>query len=249
MLSPLEAYNVYIFWLLGLGSRKFGTGLIIDTIFLYSVIVVLISICIFLLPIEKASIYADPLQHFVENNYLFVLAILKQQVANRRALINFPILFTLFNYILLCNLLGLLPFGFTLTAHIVQTFSLGFSIFLGIVIFGINSHKQKFLTLFVPEGVNIIFAFFLVFIELVSYIIRPFSLSVRLFANMLAGHTLLAILSSFVLILAASSYWFIALLPLLFVIFVVILECAIALIQSYVFVILVCIYINEVYNL
>jgi len=206
MFSPLEAYNVYIFRFFGFHFFRFWFGLTLDTIFLYGCVVFFVLALIFCMSTVVGGFYPKTIQRFIESDYLFCLSVLKQQISNRRALVLFPLLFTVFNYILFSNLVGLLPFSFTLTAQLVQTFTLGFSIFLGLVIFGILHLRERYLTLFVPEGVSSVFAFFLVYIEVASYVIRPFSLSVRLFANMLAGHTLLAILSVFVAVVGASFY-------------------------------------------
>lgn len=177
-----------------------------------------------------------------------MLETFKQQITNVRGLVFFPICFTTFVSILFCNILGLLPYGYTLTGHIMQTFSLGFSLFLGILILGFVSVKVDFLRIFVPTDVPQALLFFLVYIELMSYIIRPFSLSVRLFANMLAGHTLLAIVSSFTVYIGASKIWFLIIIPFAFLGFIFLLEVGIAFIQSYVFLMLLCIYLNDVFK-
>jgi len=155
--------------------------------------------------------------------------------------------FFLFNFILGSNFLGLLPYGFTLTSHVIFTLTVALSIFVGITLINIVNNQFGFLNLFVPRGVPKLLLPFLVIIEVVSYLIRPFSLAIRLFANMLAGHTPLNIIASFVFN-CFKSFPLLTLLPLLFVIFVVVLEFRIAAVQAYIFTILVVIYLSDVYQ-
>jgi len=183
----------------------------------------------------------------MEKAYQFVLTVLRLQVVNFKVLKFFPLFFVVFFFILSCNLLGLVPYSYTLTGHIIQTFTLGFSLFFGIVVLGFLRSKLQFLGLFVPTGVPSFLVPFLVGIELVSYLIRPFSLSIRLFANMLAGHTLLAVISSFIVYLSSTKFWYLSFIPLVFCFAIFVLEVGIAFIQSYVFLILLSIYMNDVY--
>lgn len=130
--------------------------------------------------------------------YTFILNLIRGQISNLLVLKYFPIVFFLFNFILASNFLGLLPYGFTITSHIIFTLTIALSIFIGITLINIVNNQIGFLNLFVPSGVPKLLLPFLVTIEIVSYLIRPFSLAVRLFANMLAGHTPLSIMASFV---------------------------------------------------
>jgi ATP synthase subunit 6 len=143
--------------------------------------------------------------------------------------------------------MGLLPYGFTITGHIIFTFQIAFSLFFGITIINIVNNQFGFLKIFMPTGVPVFLVPFLVIIEVVSYLIRPFSLSVRLFANMLAGHTLLKILSISTFALM-KRYMLLSIFPLLFIVFISILELGIAIVQAYIFTILVSIYINDIYS-
>lgn len=186
-------------------------------------------------------------QYAIENIYLFVLQLFKQQVSNIVALKYFPLVLFIFSFILLSNLIGLLPYGFTITGHIIFTFQIAFSLFVGITLINFFNNKLEFFNLFVPSGVPKPLVPFLVIIEIVSYLIRPFSLSVRLFANMLAGHTLLNILSAFIFNIF-KQYAVISFLPLLFIVFIIVLEFCIAIVQAYIFSILTCIYLNDIYN-
>jgi len=121
-------------------------------------------------------------------------------------MIFFPLFLSVYVYILFANLIGLFPFSFTVTTYISQTFTLAFSLIIGLVLFGLRHAKYKFGAIFVPGGVPALLVYFLVLIEVASFLIRPFSLAIRLFANMLAGHTLLAIISGFVLYMTATKY-------------------------------------------
>lgn len=186
-------------------------------------------------------------QYSLENIYSFVLQLFRQQINNIVALRYFPLVLFIFSFILISNLIGLLPYGFTITGHIIFTFQIAFSLFFGITLINIINNKLEFLNLFVPSGVPKPLIPFLVIIEIVSYLIRPFSLSVRLFANMLAGHTLLNILSAFIFNVF-KKYALISFLPLLFIVFIIVLEFCIAIVQAYIFSILTCIYLNDIYN-
>src|ERR1700741_4746888 len=147
----------------------------------------------------------------------------------------FPFVFTLFMFILFGNLLGMIPYSFTFTSHIIVTFGLAITVFIGVTLIGIARHGFRFLMLFVPHGVPKVLLLLLVPIELLSYFIRPFTLSIRLFANMLAGHTMLAIFGGF-----AASIGLFAFFPTGINVLLVGLEFLVAVLQAYVFAILTC---------
>jgi len=161
----------------------------------------------------------------------------------------FPFVFTLFIFILFCNALGLVPYNFTPTSHIIVTFAMAIVVFLGVTVIGFVRHGTHFLTLFVPSGVPIALLPLIVLIEVISYLTRPISLSVRLFANMMAGHTMLKVFAGFVVSLGAISFGIAGVAPLAFVIALTGLEFLIAFLQAYVFAILTCIYLNDALNL
>lgn len=181
-------------------------------------------------------------QRLAELMFLFVYYIVKQQ-SGIKGLNFFPVIFALFYFILFLNLLGLTPFGFTVTSQIACTFLLGFSIFLGVVFIALAVLKKDFIKLFIPATTGPIVPL-LIGIEIFSYCIRPISLSVRLFANMLAGHTLLHILAGFGVSLLKVDF-FIGIFMFLPIIAICALELGIAFLQAYVFVVLVCIYLKE----
>jgi len=140
-------------------------------------------------------------------------------------------------------MLGLVPYSFTVTSHIIVTFAIAFSIFLFATILGFIMNGRKFLKLFLPEGVPIYLAPLLVPIEIVSYISRPISLAVRLAANMMAGHTMIKVFAGFVVALGVFGVA-----PFLFIILLYILETVIAFLQAYVFAVLTCLYLNDSFN-
>ena len=162
----------------------------------------------------------------------------------------FPFIFTLFMFIMFANALGLLPFGlvglhgFTVTSHIIVTFALAMVVFIGVTIVGIVKHGFRFFTFFVPRGVPLAMMPLLVPIEVLSYLARPVTLSLRLFANMMAGHTMLAVFGTFVVLLGVAG-----IAPFLTIVLLMALEVMIAMLQAYVFTILTCLYLNDALHL
>ena len=142
-------------------------------------------------------------------------------------------------------MIGMLPYAFTVTSHIIVTFILASIIFVGVTIIGFTKHGIGYLKLFVPSGVPIVLLPLIVVIEIISYLSRPVSLSVRLFANMMAGHTMLKVFGGFVISLGLLGGW----LPLSFSVALTGLEILVAFLQAYVFAILTCIYLNDALNL
>ena len=157
----------------------------------------------------------------------------------------FNLIFSLFMFVLFCNMLGMLPYSFTVTSHIIVTFVLAAFIFIGVTIIGFIKHGLGYLKLFVPSGVPLILLPLIVVIEVISYLSRPVSLSVRLFANMMAGHTMMKVFGGFVISLGIVGGW----LPLSFSVALTGLEILVAFLQAYVFAILTCIYLNDALNL
>lgn len=197
---------------------------------------------------RNRSLVPSRLQSIAEMAYEFVANIVKQ-TAGQEAMAYFPVVFTLFTFILVSNLLGLINIPglshfyapFTSTSHIIVTFALAAMVFVGVTFIGIFKHGLGFLKLFVPSGVPWLMLIILVPIEVISYFTRPISLSVRLFANMMAGHTLLKVFGGFVIGLGLLGGWA----PLLFMVPFTGLEVLVAFLQAYVFAILTCIYLND----
>jgi len=208
------------------------------------VITAIISLIFIYLGIFKSKYIPSYWQLVVELLYLFIIDIIKQQ-AGKEAIKYFPILFTTFIFILFSNLIGLIPANFTSTSHIIITLTLSLSLNLGFLLIGLITYGTAYLWFFVPTGTPKFLLPLIVLIEIISYSLRPFSLAIRLFANMMAGHTLLFILSSFVISLMNTKYYFLSILPFFFVLAVVLLEIGIAFLQAYVFVVLLSIYLND----
>ena len=192
----------------------------------------------------ESMLIPNGIQRLAEVMYIFMNNLVKQQ-AGLRGLNYFPILLLLFYLILFLNLVGLTPYGFTCTSQACYTFTLGFGMFIGIVIIGLRVQKANFVNQFVPATSGPIVPLLIV-IEVFSYCIRPFSLSIRLFANMLAGHTLLHILASFAMSMLKVDF-LVSLLMAAPIVAICVLEFGIAFLQAYVFIVLVCIYLKESY--
>ena len=163
----------------------------------------------------------------------------------------FPFITVIFTFILFNNLIGLVPYSFTITSHLIVTFILSFSIFIGAIIICISKHKAQMFSIFLPGNTSFGLALLLVPIELISYVFKPISLGVRLFANLMAGHTLLKVIVGFAwsMLLLENFMSFMHLVPLLVLVILMGLELGVAVIQAYVFTVLMCIYLNESINI
>jgi F-type H+-transporting ATPase subunit a len=159
----------------------------------------------------------------------------------------FPFVFSLFMFILVANLLGMFPYFFTVTSHIIVTAAMAMAVILTVIVYGLWRHKLHFFKLFVPSGVPAVLLPFITLIEILSFISRPISLSIRLFANMLAGHITLKVFAGFVVALGSAGFVGIlgAILPLLAAVALTALEFLVAALQAYVFAILTCLYLND----
>jgi F-type H+-transporting ATPase subunit a len=186
------------------------------------------------------------LQSLSEMTYEFVAGMLRDG-AGEAGMKFFPLVFSLFIFVLTANLFGMIPFAFTVTSHIIVTFALAMLVFLTVTIYGFVRHGTHFLRVFVPSGVPIYVLPLVVLIELISFLSRPISHSVRLFANMLAGHITLKVFAGFVggLLGAGAALAPLAVLPLAMVVALTALEFLIAFMQAYVFAILTCLYLND----
>ena len=183
-------------------------------------------------------------QSMAEIAYEFVANMIRENVGTD-GMKYFPFVFTLFVFILILNLLGMLPYSFTVTSHIVVTFALAALVFLVVTAIGFARHGVGYLKLFVPDGVPLWLMPLIVPIELISYLIRPVSLSVRLFANMLAGHTMLKVFAGFIVSLGVVG----GIAPFLVTVAFTGLEFFVAFIQAFIFTVLTCIYLNDAVNM
>ncbi|WP_274629864.1 F0F1 ATP synthase subunit A [Arvimicrobium flavum] len=186
------------------------------------------------------------MQSISEMSYEFVANMLRD-AAGSHGMRFFPFVFSLFMFVLTANLLGLFPYFFTVTSHIIVTFALAMLVIGTVVVYGFMKHGLGFLKLFVPQGVPGILVPLVVLIEVISFLSRPISLSVRLFANMLAGHITLKVFAGFVTSLSALGAVgiFGAILPLIMTVAITALEFLVAFLQAYVFAVLTCMYLND----
>nr|AYR06684.1 ATP synthase F0 subunit 6 [Rhodogorgon sp.] len=198
----------------------------------------------------KNNIIPNNWQVLQENFYQLTVNMVRDNLGNKGEY-YFPFIFSLHIILLFCNLIGMIPYSFTVTSHIIFTFGLALSIFIGINIIGIQIHGFKFFSLFLPRGVPLIIIPLLVTIEIVSYVVKVFTLSIRLFANMTSGHTLLKIIAGFAwtMLTAGGLLAFFHLIPLILLLILIGLELGIAILQAYVFTLLTCIYLNDVIDL
>ncbi|RJG46042.1 MULTISPECIES: F0F1 ATP synthase subunit A [unclassified Mesorhizobium] len=186
------------------------------------------------------------LQSISEMSYEFVASMLRD-AAGTHGMKFFPMVFSLFMFVLVANLLGLFPYFFTITSHIIVTFMLALLVIGTVVVYGIMKHGFGFFKLFVPQGVPGILVPLVVLIEVISFLSRPISLSVRLFANMLAGHITLKVFAGFVASLSTLGAVGVAgsILPLAMTVAITALEFLVAFLQAYVFAVLTCMYLND----
>ena len=211
---------------------------------LFMVVSSLSILLLLFLATKKKSLIPSKIQLVGEMSYAFVAKMISDTAGNN-AKPFFPFIFTLFMFVLFCNMVGMLPYSFTVTSHIIVTFVLAAAIFIGVTVIGFIKHGIKYLELFVPKGVPVVLLPLIIIIEVISYLSRPVSLSVRLFANMMAGHTMLKVFGGFVISLGLLGGW----LPLGFSVALTGLEILVAFLQAYVFAILTCIYLNDALNL
>jgi len=239
--NPMHQFNVY-----RIGPEiSFGN---VDISFtnasLFMMISALAIISVFFVGTKRKAIIPTKIQLLTELSYTLISKMISD-TAGSKAKPYFPFVFSLFMFVLFCNMLGMLPYSFTVTSHIIVTFALAAVIFVGVTIIGFVNHGAGYLKLFIPSGVPLFLLPLIVIIEIISYLSRPVSLSVRLFANMMAGHTMLKVFGGFVISLGIIGGW----LPLGFTVALTGLEILIAFLQAYVFAILTCIYLNDALNL
>lgn len=196
-----------------------------------------------MLGMRRRSLVPGRWQCLAEVTYEFIANLLRDTVGSdgRR---YFPFIFALFMFILFGNLLGMLPYSFTFTSHIVVTFVIAMMVFVGVTVVGFIKHGMHFFSFFVPPGLPIVLWPLMIPIEIVSYLSRPISLAIRLFANMTAGHTMLKVFAGFIPALGAAG-----ILPLAFVTALTGLEILIAFLQAYVFTVLTCLYLSDALRL
>jgi F-type H+-transporting ATPase subunit a len=240
MHSPMEQFEIKRLLDLKIG----GLDVSFTNSATWMVIAVILATAVFVYGMRQRALVPGKLQSVAEMGYEFIAGMVRDNVGDDGKK-YFPFILTLFIFILFCNTLGLVPYSFTPTSHIVVTFAMAIFVMVGVTIIGFAKHGLHFLSFFAPKGVPFILLLLLVPIEIISYLIRPFSLSIRLFANMLAGHTMLKVFGGFVVMMGLLGGWA----PLAFIVVLTGLELLIAFLQAYVFAILTCLYLNDALHL
>jgi F-type H+-transporting ATPase subunit a len=236
MQSPMEQFEIHRLLNFHIGSLDASY----TNSALWMTIAVILATLLFVVGMRPRALVPGRLQSVAEVGYEFVAGMVRDNVGDAGKK-YFPFILTLFFFILFCNVLGLVPYSFTPTSHIIVTFAMAIVVVIGVTIIGFIKHGLHFLEFFVPKGVPFVLLLLVVPLEVISYSVRPFSLSIRLFANMLAGHTILKVFGGFVVMLGLLAGW----VPLAFIVVFTALELLIAFLQAYVFAILTCLYLND----
>jgi len=237
--SPLEQFEIIPYWQIKINNLDLSfTNSSVAMVFTVAFITIFLTATV-----KTRSIIPTRLQLISEMSYDFVAQLLKDTIGNEGKQ-YFPFVFTIFMFVLIGNMVGMIPYSFTFTSHIIVTFGLASVVFIGTTILGFIKHRLHFFSFFVIPGLPWYMLPLLIPIEIISFLSRPISLSVRLFANMLAGHTLLKVFAGFVVALGIGGV-----LPLAFIVALTGLEILIAFLQAYVFAILTCLYINDALHL
>ena len=249
--SPLEQFEILP--LLPITIIFLDFSITNQTIMLSLIVFFLISIFFIVLKQSTNTLFIVPhrFQIVLELLYSMILGIVVDNISGKKAQLFFPLIFTIFFFISSMNLIGLIPYSYTVTSHFIVTFSISFFIFIGMNIICVKTHKLEFFSLFLPSGTSVLLAFLLVPVELISYTFKPLSLAIRLFCNMMAGHTLLKVFAGFAWSLSGTTgvLFLMHYVPLLILIPLFGLELGVALIQAFVFSLLTCIYLNDALNL
>ena len=238
--SPLEQFEIGKI----IDISLFGFDISLTNSSIFMLIAGALAFVYFILAFKAQKLIPSRLQVSADMVYNLILDMLNQNVGPN-GLVFVPLIFTLFIFILLCNLLGMIPYGFTVTSHISVTFALAMLIFLLVTIVGFIKHGFHFLSLFLPKGTPLWLAPLMIVIELFTYLARPMSLSLRLAANMVAGHILLKVMAGFVI----SLIIFLKFLPIPLMVILIGFEIFVAILQAYIFAILSCVYLNDAINL
>ena len=246
MHSPVEQFTIKSL----LALELFGFDISFSNSALFMMLSVLVSVTYLTLAMRRREIVPGRLQASAEMFYEFISEMVKSNVGSEGRPF-FPFIFTLFIFLLFGNMLGLIPYSYTFTSQIIVTFVLAAFIFVGVTLVALVKHGMHFFSFFVPPGAPKVLVPFLIIIEVISYFVRPVSLSVRLFANMLAGHTMLKVFAGLAVMLTSAGGIFAAgsVLPFLALIGLTGLEVLVAGLQAYVFTILTCMYLNDALHL
>lgn len=241
MPDPIHQFNLERIFPIHVG----GWDLSFTNSAFFMLLAVLLTTAFFLAATQARALVPGRLQSMAEVAHEFIANMLKESVG-KEGMKFFPFVFTIFIFIFVCNMMGLIPGAFTVTSHIVVTAALAGMVFLTVLVVGFAKNGLHFLKLFVPSGVPIYVLPLVTLIEIISFLSRPISHSVRLFANMLAGHITLKVFGGFVvMLLGAGSFAVLAPLPFLMAVAITALEFLVAFLQAYVFTMLTCMYLND----
>lgn len=247
--SPLEQFAIIPLIPISISSNIF---LSFTNSSLFMLLTISLVLLLFhLVTLNGGYLIPNAWQSLVEMIYEFVLNLVNEQISGPKTHRFFPLVFVTFTFLLFCNLIGMIPYSFTVTSHFVVTLGLSLSLFIGVTIVGFQTHGLHFFSFLLPQGVPLALAPFLVLLEFISYCFRALSLGIRLFANMMAGHSLVKILSGFAwtMLSVGGLIQFASIVPFLIVVALTGLELGVACLQAYVFTILICIYLNDAINL
>ena len=240
MASPLHQFQIEPIVPIKIGN--------VDISFTNSSLLMVIAVfaisAFLMLGMRRHALVPGRFQSLAEISYEFVAGMIRDNVGSAGREF-FPYIFSLFMFVLFGNLLGLLPYSFTFTSHIIVTAALALTVFIGVTIVGVVNHGFHFISFFVPKGVPVALMPLMIPIEIISYLSRPVSLSIRLFANMMAGHTMLKVFAGFILTLGLLGGWA----PLAMDVALIGFEVLVAFLQAYVFTVLTCLYLNDALHL
>jgi F-type H+-transporting ATPase subunit a len=247
--SPLEQFEVTS--LIGLNAPLFGfLNITLTNLALYAMIVLFLVSALHFMGNNNNKLLPSKWSIGLESSFASINSMVREQIGRNNE-IYLPFIYSFFFFVLIANLTGNVPYSFTITTSIVVSLGLSFTIFIGVTILGLSIHRLHFFSFFIPSGTPLGLVPLLTLIELVSYVARAFSLGIRLFANLVAGHTLMKIISTLLYQLFTSSLLVAALALIPFALFLAImsLELAVSFIQAYVITILTCSYIKDAIEL
>ena len=239
MAKPLEQFEIKTYIPIEIG----GMDVSFTNASMFMVIAITAVTLFLTLGMRRHALVPGRWQSMAELSYVFIATLLRDNVG-KEGRKYFPFIFTLFMFLLFSNAIGLIPYAFTVTSHVIVTFALAIVVFLGVTVIAIIKHGLRFFSFFLPPGVPLYMAPLLVPIEVVSYLARPVTLALRLFANMMAGHTMLKVFAGFIVLLG-----FAGIAPSAVIVALYGLEVIVAVLQAYVFTILTCLYLSDALHL
>jgi F-type H+-transporting ATPase subunit a len=238
--SPLEQFTINKL----IDISAFGIDISFSNSALFMVLSSLVSFVCFLYALKGADLIPTGPQVILEELNNFICSLVNENIG-KQGKVFVPFVFSIFLFVLMCNILGMLPYSFASTSHIIVTFSLAVIVFTTVIVFGFINHGLHFFSIFFPSGTPLWLAPLMIFIELFTFLARPFTLAIRLAGNMMAGHVLVKVLASFVIAMGLSWGW----LPIPFITLISGFEIFVAILQAYIFTILTCVYLNTSVNL